>query len=150
MSAVAGTGPLVKLAARRDRILLPAWIYVLTAVVASTAYSLKKGYPTAADRAALAAGVGHNPSIAAIYGAAYSSSLGGIVAWRACLDQPSRLAENVEVYASHFGIGNHPAALWVIADRLTQAPGTWAPFRPPARWRCAYPTPISTDPVDPS
>jgi hypothetical protein len=76
--------------------------------------------------------------------------LDGIVAWRACLDQPSRLAENVEVYASHFGIGNHPAALWVIADRLTQAPGKWAPFRPPARWRCAYPTPIATDPVNPS
>jgi ABC-2 type transport system permease protein len=82
VTAVAGTGPLLKLAARRDRILLPAWIYVLTAVVASTAYSLKKAYPTAADRATLAAGVGHNPSIAAIYGAAYSSSLGGITAWR--------------------------------------------------------------------
>jgi len=74
--------------------------------------------------------------------------LDGIVAWRACLDQPSRLAENVEVYASHLGIGNHPAALWVIADRLTQAPGKSAPLRPPARWRCAYPTPIATDPVD--
>jgi ABC-2 type transport system permease protein len=85
VTPVAGMGPLVRLAARRDRIVLPAWIYVLTAVVASTAYSLKKGYPTAADRAALAAGVGHNPSIAGIYGAAYSSSLGGIVAWRAGL-----------------------------------------------------------------
>jgi ABC-2 type transport system permease protein len=85
VTAVAGMGQLVLVAARRDRILLPVWIYVLTAVVASTAYSLKTGYPTAADRAALASGVGHNPSIAAIYGAAYSSSLGGIVAWRAGL-----------------------------------------------------------------
>jgi ABC-2 type transport system permease protein len=85
VTALAGTGELTRLAARRDRILLPVWIYVLTAVVASTAYSLKKGYPTAADRASLAAGVGHNPSIAAIYGAAYSSSFGGITAWRAGL-----------------------------------------------------------------
>jgi ABC-2 type transport system permease protein len=85
VTALAGTGELTKLAARRDRILMPVWIYVLTAVVASTAYSLKKGYPTAADRASLAAGVGHNPSIAAIYGAAYSSSFGGITAWRAGL-----------------------------------------------------------------
>jgi ABC-2 type transport system permease protein len=76
---------LIRVAVRRDRILLPVWIYVLTAVVASTGYSLKKAYPTAADRAALAAGVGHNPSIAAIYGAAYSSSFGGITAWRAGL-----------------------------------------------------------------
>jgi ABC-2 type transport system permease protein len=82
MTALAGTPVLVRLAARRDRILLPAWLYLLTAAVASTTYTLKKAYPTAADRAALAAGVGHNPSIAAIYGAAYSSSLGGIAAWR--------------------------------------------------------------------
>ena len=39
MTALAGTGELTRLAARRDRILLPVWIYVLTAVVASTAYS---------------------------------------------------------------------------------------------------------------
>jgi polyether ionophore transport system permease protein len=82
MTGLTGTPALIRLAARRDRILLPAWLYVLTGVVASTGYSLKKAYPTAADRAALAAGVGHNPSIAAIYGAAYSSSLGGITAWR--------------------------------------------------------------------
>jgi ABC-2 type transport system permease protein len=82
MTGLAGTGELARLAARRDRILLPVWLYALTAVVASTGYSLKKGYPTAADRASLAAGVGHNPSIAAIYGTAYSSSLGGITAWR--------------------------------------------------------------------
>jgi pimeloyl-ACP methyl ester carboxylesterase len=75
--------------------------------------------------------------------------LDGIVAWRACLDQPSRRAENVEVYASHLGIGHHPAALWVIADRLSQPPGQWAPFRPPARWRYAYPTPTAPDPVHP-
>ena len=85
MNALAGTSELTRLAVRRDRILLPVWIYLLTAIVASTAYSLKKGYPTAADRASLAAGVGHNPSIAAIYGGAYSSSLGGITAWRAGL-----------------------------------------------------------------
>ena len=62
-------------------------------------------------------------------------SLGGIFARQLGRRHP----ENVEVYASHFGIGHHPAALWVIADRLSQAPGQWAPFRPPARWRFAYP-----------
>ena len=61
VTALAGTGALARLAARRDRILLPVWIYVLTAVVASTAYSLKKGYPTAADRAAWPPGSGTTP-----------------------------------------------------------------------------------------
>lgn len=113
---------------------------------ARRAYELLEKRHTETIQLPLEAGLGPLPVPAtSVY-----TRLDGIVAWRACLDQPSRLAENVEVYASHFGIGNHPAALWVIADRLTQAPGKWAPFRPPARWRCAYPTPIATDQVDPS
>jgi len=79
--------------------------------------------------------------------------LDGIVAWRACLDQaPPASPENVEVYASHFGIGKpFPAALWVIADRLTPgAPGKWAPFRPPGPVALRVPpTPIATHAVDP-
>ncbi len=47
MSTLAGTGALARLDGRRDRIMLPAWIYVLTALVAGTAYSFKKLYPSA-------------------------------------------------------------------------------------------------------
>ena len=102
---------------------------------ARRAYELLEKRHTVTIQLPLEAGLGPLPVPAtSVY-----TRLDGIVAWRACLDQPSRLAENVEVYASHFGIGNHPAALWVIADRLTQAPGKWTPFRPPARWRCATP-----------
>ena len=101
---------------------------------ARRAYELLEKQHTETIQLPLEAGLGPLPVPAtSVY-----TRLDGIVAWRACLDQPSRHAENVEVYASHFGIGNHPAALWVIADRLTQPPGKWAPFRPPARWRCAY------------
>jgi pimeloyl-ACP methyl ester carboxylesterase len=67
------------------------------------------------------------------------SKLDGVVAWRACLDDPAPRAENVAVYASHFGFGHHPAVLWVVADRLGQPAGEWAPFRPPALLRAAYP-----------
>jgi polyether ionophore transport system permease protein len=42
VSTLAGTGALARLAARRDRIMLPAWLYVLTALVAGTAYSFKQ------------------------------------------------------------------------------------------------------------
>ena len=102
---------------------------------ARRAYELVEKRHTETIQLPLEAGLGPLPVPAtSVY-----TRLDGIVAWRACLDQPSRLAENVEVYASHFGIGHHPAALWVIADRLSQAPGQWAPFRPPARWRFAYP-----------
>ena len=56
----------------------------------------------------------------------------GIVAWQACVQVEAPRAENVEVWSSHCGMGHHPAALWVIADRLAQADGAWAPFRWPA------------------
>lgn len=61
------------------------------------------------------------------------SKTDGIVDWRACLDRPGPTAENVEIPSSHFGIGHHPLALYVMADRLAQRPGEWAPFDP-RRW----------------
>jgi hypothetical protein len=54
----------------------------------------------------------------------------GVVAWRACREEEGPDRENVEVRTTHTGLGFHPAALWVIADRLAQTPGTWEPFRP--------------------
>jgi pimeloyl-ACP methyl ester carboxylesterase len=70
------------------------------------------------------------------------SRLDGVVAWRACLDQPSPRAENVEVRASHLGFGHHPAVLWLVADRLAQPPDAWTPFRPSRFTGLAYPWPV--------
>ncbi|MFT4100093.1 MAG: alpha/beta hydrolase [Burkholderiaceae bacterium] len=56
----------------------------------------------------------------------------GVVAWQACLEQEGGERENIEVVTTHIGLGFHAPALWVIADRLAQAPGSWAPFRPSA------------------
>jgi pimeloyl-ACP methyl ester carboxylesterase len=52
----------------------------------------------------------------------------GIVAWQCTVERPSPRAENIEVHASHCGLGHHPAVLYAIADRLSQPEGTWAPF----------------------
>ncbi len=57
----------------------------------------------------------------------YSKS-DGVVAWQSCLDTPGPRRENVEVWSSHCGLGHHPAALLVIADRLAQPEGAWRPF----------------------
>lgn len=67
------------------------------------------------------------------------SKTDGIVDWRACVEPVSAGHENVAVRASHLGIGVDPAALWVIADRLAQTEGRWAPFRPPLALRPFYP-----------
>ena len=52
----------------------------------------------------------------------------GIVAWRCSLNEPGPLAENIEVPASHVGMGMNPTALYAIADRLAQPIGQWKPF----------------------
>ncbi|HEY7144168.1 MAG TPA: ABC transporter permease [Streptosporangiaceae bacterium] len=82
MTALAGTGPLARLAARRDRIMLPAWLYVLTALVASTAYSFKKLYPAAGSRQEFASAAAHNPALLSLYGTLSGSSVGSLTAWR--------------------------------------------------------------------
>jgi pimeloyl-ACP methyl ester carboxylesterase len=52
----------------------------------------------------------------------------GIVSWRCSLNAPGPLAENIEVHASHIGMGTNPLALYAVADRLAQPIGRWQPF----------------------
>jgi hypothetical protein len=51
------------------------------------------------------------------------------------VNPPGDAHETLEVIGSHCGLGHHPAVLYVIADRLAQAPGKWRPLRIPAMWR---------------
>jgi len=52
----------------------------------------------------------------------------GIVAWQSCLEEEGSERENVEVSCSHTGMGFHPDALAVIADRLALPEGSWRPY----------------------
>ncbi len=52
----------------------------------------------------------------------------GIVAWRCSLNGGAPLTENIEVPASHIGMGLNPLVLAAIADRLAQDPQHWQPF----------------------
>jgi len=79
---LAGTGVLARLAFRRDRIMLPAWVYVITVLIASNSYSLGKLYPTVEARADLAASGGRNPALVFLYGRFWGDSLGAVSAWR--------------------------------------------------------------------
>jgi ABC-2 type transport system permease protein len=73
---------MIQLAAKRDRIVLPVWVYALIATSASTAYSFKGLYSTESSREAFAASINATPSAVAIYGPVQSTSLGGLTAWR--------------------------------------------------------------------
>jgi ABC-2 type transport system permease protein len=81
-SGLTGTGELARLAVRRDRIALAAAVYVIAALVAGTAEALKKLYPTAASRSALAATGASNPALRFLYSRMYGTSLGSITTWR--------------------------------------------------------------------
>ena len=52
----------------------------------------------------------------------------GIVAWRGSVQKAGPQTENIEVLASHCGLGVNPAVMVAIADRLAQREGEWKPF----------------------
>ncbi|MEV0371406.1 ABC transporter permease [Streptomyces sp. NPDC050636] len=79
---LAGTGALLRLALRRDRLMIPAWVLVLGLVVVSMGSTLETLYGTAAERADVANSMNANGSLRAMYGPVFSDSIGGLVAWR--------------------------------------------------------------------
>jgi ABC-2 type transport system permease protein len=83
MPAISGTRALVRLGGRRDRIVVPAWCYLLIALAVGTAYTFKGLYPTVASRVQFAAGVGTSPTFRALAGPTFNLlSTGGLTAWR--------------------------------------------------------------------
>jgi pimeloyl-ACP methyl ester carboxylesterase len=57
------------------------------------------------------------------------SKTDGVVHWECSIEDPGPKAENVEIPgASHLGMGHNPAAMYVIADRLTYNKSDWVPF----------------------
>ena len=57
----------------------------------------------------------------------YSKS-DGVVAWQCSLNDAAPHTENVEIHASHMGLGVNPLALYIVADRLRQDPAQWQRF----------------------
>jgi pimeloyl-ACP methyl ester carboxylesterase len=58
----------------------------------------------------------------------------GIVAWQGSIQASCKVnphTENIEVFASHVGIGLNPSAWWAVADRLAQKKASWKPFIAP-------------------
>lgn len=53
----------------------------------------------------------------------------GIVAWKGSIQRPGKTpSENIQVHASHCGLGVNPFVMCAIADRLSQPEGQWTPF----------------------
>ena len=56
----------------------------------------------------------------------YSQS-DGIVAWQCSVQDPGPRTENIEVDASHIGMGSNPVVLRILANRLAQRENEWRP-----------------------
>ncbi|GAA4506819.1 exporter of polyketide antibiotics [Actinoallomurus oryzae] len=82
MNALAGTGLLTRLAFRRDRVVVPFWIYLLGITAIGTAYTSRAAFSTLAKRADFAASVNKNPSMLALYGPVQDASIGSVSLWK--------------------------------------------------------------------
>ena len=80
--AFAGTGALVRLFLRRDRIVLPLWILPLAVLPFTIAGTMNDLYPTAAERQSYIDIVTSTPAFLALYGHASGHDLGALTAWR--------------------------------------------------------------------
>jgi len=83
-TAFTGTLGLLRLCLRRDRIVLPLWVLLLSVPLGPVYMSsVEEVYPTAANRAAAAAAIMANPAMRALYGNIYNDSLGAVGIWKA-------------------------------------------------------------------
>jgi ABC-2 type transport system permease protein len=83
MSTPAGTGKLVRLVLRRDRILLPLWVLAPCLFPLAFVAAFNGGFPTAQARQEYAETSIHNTAFIVTYGPLNGSSLGELVTWRA-------------------------------------------------------------------
>ncbi|MFJ8154342.1 ABC transporter permease [Streptomyces sp. NPDC094468] len=82
MTALAGTGTLLRLALRRDRVTTPAWIGVNALMVLSMPHTLTTLYGTESERTGLVRQLQTSAVFRALIGPLHDTSPGGLTAWR--------------------------------------------------------------------
>ncbi|WP_250400950.1 ABC transporter permease [Streptomyces cellostaticus] len=79
---LAGTGILLRLALRRDRVTTPVWVAVNALMVLSMPGTLRGLYGTTAERVGLVHQVEGNASFRALIGPVFGTSVGALTVWR--------------------------------------------------------------------
>jgi ABC-2 type transport system permease protein len=82
MSAYAGTGRLIRLAVRRDRVQLPIWIIGSAAMLAAGVASVADEFPSEAERVTALQGAGGSPAVLLMRGTPVGTDLGALVNFR--------------------------------------------------------------------
>jgi ABC-2 type transport system permease protein len=82
VSAYAGTGRLVRLALRRDRIQLPVWVVGSAVVLLAGAAAVRSAFPTEREAAAALRAAGNNPTVDLLRGVPVGDTTGALVNFR--------------------------------------------------------------------
>ncbi|MGW6422962.1 ABC transporter permease [Nocardia sp. NPDC055053] len=82
-SEFAGTGQMLRLYLRRDRIIAPAWSLLIGLMPALQVVSVKDLYATQQQLDSFASTTAASPALLAMYGPVFNSSLGSIGTWKA-------------------------------------------------------------------
>jgi len=83
VSDFAGAGQLVRLALRRDRLLMPMWVAVFAFMATVSAAATAGMYPSLESRVQVAETANRSPSLVALYGKIYApESLGAVAMWK--------------------------------------------------------------------
>ena len=85
LGTLAGTGGLVRLILRRDRVILPLWVLVLAVLPIYTAVGIDQLYPTPESLRELYGTIVATPGLLALLGPAFDATLGALTTWRAGL-----------------------------------------------------------------
>jgi polyether ionophore transport system permease protein len=83
VTTLTGTGKLIRLILRRDRVLMPLWILCFGVLMIAIASSFAGLFPTAGARQEYADASAANAGFVALYGRLDGASLGELVTWRA-------------------------------------------------------------------
>ncbi|MBB5868158.1 ABC-2 type transport system permease protein [Allocatelliglobosispora scoriae] len=83
MTTLAGTGSLVRLILRRDRVLMPIWVLLMSLLPLGLASGTAKLYHTDAERQGYIDDLRQSSLLAMFYGRTPGPSLGALIYWRA-------------------------------------------------------------------
>ena len=125
LNSLVGTGALIRLILRRDRIVLLAWVVGFALLVIGVAAAVPGTYPTAQARQAFASETSGNPTEIMTLGPIFDSSIGGSLrgacvggwrwgsGWRACslssgTPVSRRSRDGASSWVRPWSVGMHP------------------------------------------
>ncbi len=82
MTGLAGTWRLFRFDLRRDRLVMPIWVFSVAIMPLVTVSAFRSLYPSEAALAVAIRGFDTNPAFRTMFGPVFGSNLGALVAWR--------------------------------------------------------------------